>query len=468
LRPKSRYGKILENVTIESAGAEGNCIARWDGRVIFVKYAAPGDVCDLKIYGSKKKFLLAEIVKIIKPSDDRIEHFCEHFGTCGGCKWQHLSYEAQLSFKTKQVKDSFDRIGKLNYDAVPAALPSEQTQFYRNKLEFTFSDNRWLTQAVMDGEEFVKEDGLGFHIPGRWDKIVHVNKCWLQDDTSNRIRNFCFQWVQENNLSCYNPRSKEGLMRNLMLRNTLAGDWMVLLTFHEESEAIDPMLNAIRQEFPEIKSLLYSINEKVNDSIYDLTIQKFSGEEYLEEELQGLRFKIRPKSFFQTNPKQAETLYSTAINLADIQPKEIVYDLYCGTGTISLIAAKRAGKVVGIESVKQAVEDAKENALMNNIGNVDFVVGDMKDIFNDSFQQLHGKPDIIITDPPRAGMHKNVIDQIIRSKADKLVYVSCNPATQARDLDLLREHYQIEEIQPVDMFPHTHHVENVAVLKRIN
>lgn len=467
MRPKSLYGKIIERVNIEAAGAEGNCIARWDGRVLFVKHAVPGDVCDLRIFGSKKKSLFAEIIKLHTPSPNRIEPFCEHFGICGGCKWQQMKYETQVEFKTQQVRDAFDRIGNLEYDSVPIALSSRQTTAYRNKLEYTFSHARWLNQRTKDGEVIPDQPGLGFHIPQRFDKIVHVNKCWLQDDTSNRIRNFCYQYALENDLSFYNARSQEGLLRNLMLRNTKNGNWMFLLTFHRNVDAIKPMLEAVKNAFPEIKSLLFSVNEKVNDSIYDLNIQKYSGVDFLMENLCGLQFKIRPKSFFQTNPVQAESLYNTAIQFADLNGKENVYDLYCGTGTISLIAAKYAGKVVGVESVPQAIVDANENAAMNKITNSQFVVGDMKEVFTDAFVKKYGKADVIITDPPRAGMHASVVNQINMSDAEKVVYVSCNPATQARDLDLMRDFYRIEKIQPVDMFPHTHHVENVVVLRRI-
>jgi len=457
---------VLKDVVIQAAGAEGNCIARWDGRVIFVKNAAPGDICDLRIIGSKKKFLLAEIIEIKEESADRVTPFCEHFGVCGGCKWQHMSYDAQLTFKSQQVRDAFDRIGKLEYDEIPQAIGSAQTTFYRNKLEFTFGAKRWMTKEEISNEDFVQSAGLGFHVPGRWDKVVHVNKCWLQDEVSNRIRNFCYNWVKEKSLTSYDPRLKEGLMRNLMLRNTKNNEWMVLLTFHRDSEAIKPMLEAIQVEFPEIKSLLFSINEKDNDSIYDLDIQLYKGEKFISEDLNGLRFKIRPKSFFQTNPQQAEVLYQTALDLADLSGHENVYDLYCGTGTISLLAARKAKHVIGIESVPQAIEDANENAKSNDIDNATFFVGDMKEIFSTPFILANGKPDVIITDPPRAGMHTSVITQINESGCPKVVYVSCNPATQARDLDLMRNFYDIDKVQPIDMFPHTHHIENVVVLKR--
>ncbi|MBO6514947.1 MAG: 23S rRNA (uracil(1939)-C(5))-methyltransferase RlmD [Bacteroidia bacterium] len=459
------YGKLLENITIEVAGAEGNCIARWEGKVVFVKNAVPGDVCDLRIIGKKKKFLLGEIVTLHKSGKDRVDPFCDFFGSCGGCKWQQMQYPAQLEFKTQQVRDAFDRIGKLEYDTVPGALGSELTQFYRNKMEYTFSHSRWLTREQLNSEEFIEEPGLGFHVPQRFDKIVHIEKCWLQEDTANKIRNWCFEYALTNKLSFYNARSQEGLLRNLMLRNNRKGDWMVLLTFkYNEEKVIRDMLDSLSKQFPMITSLLFSINEKVNDSIYDLDIKCYQGEAFLTEHLEELQFKIRPKSFFQTNPTQAEVLYRTALDFAGLTGEENVYDLYCGTGTISLFLARNAKSVVGIESVPQAIEDANENARANGINNCRFVVGDMKDELNDEFTTTYGKPDVVVTDPPRAGMHKDVVEQLLKLKPPKLVYVSCNPATQARDLDLMRDVYQIDQVQPVDMFPHTHHVENVVLL----
>jgi len=466
LKLKKLYGKLLENITIDAAGAEGKCITRWEGKVVFVKNAVPGDVCDLKIVGKKRKFLLGEIVKLHSPGPSRVEPFCEHFGTCGGCKWQQMAYADQLAFKTQQVKDAFDRIGKVEYDHIPDAIGSEHTTFYRNKMEYTFSHSRWLTREQLEGEDFIEEPGLGFHVPQRFDKIVHVNTCWLQDDVANQIRNWCFDYALDKELTFYNARAQEGLLRNLMLRCNRKGEWMVLITFkYDEPEVSNAMLEAMKNQFPMIKSLLFSVNEKVNDSIYDLDIVKYDGADYLTENLEELTFKIRPKSFFQTNPTQAEVLYNTALDFANLSGQENVYDLYCGTGTISLFLARNAKKVVGIESVPQAIEDAHENAAANGINNCAFVVGDMKDELNDAFTALHGKPDVIVTDPPRAGMHKDVVEQIVKLKAPKVVYVSCNPATQARDLDLLRDVYEIEKVQPVDMFPHTHHVENVVLLK---
>lgn len=461
------YGRRLENITIESAGAEGNCIARWEGKVVFVKNAVPGDVCDLKVIGKKKKFLLGEIVQLHQAGPERVNPFCVHFGTCGGCKWQQMTYSGQLSFKTQQVKDAFDRIGKLDYEHVPMALGSELTQAYRNKMEYTYSHSRWLTKAQLDQEDFIEEPGLGFHVPKRFDKIVHIDKCWLQDEYANQIRNWCYQYALDHHITFYDARKQEGMLRNLMLRNNRQGEWMVLQTFrYNEPDVIQAMMTAMRSAFPQIVSLLYAVNEKVNDSIYDLNMQLFDGNEVLTEQIGALTFKIRPKSFFQTNPTQAEVLYNKTLEFAGLTGNENVYDLYCGTGTISLFLAKAAKKVVGIESVPQAIEDANENAISNDITNCTFVVGDMKDELNDRFSDTHGHPDVIVTDPPRAGMHPNVVEQILKLKAEKIVYVSCNPATQARDLDLMREGYTIEAVQPVDMFPHTHHVENVVLLRR--
>ncbi|MCB9260754.1 MAG: 23S rRNA (uracil(1939)-C(5))-methyltransferase RlmD [Flavobacteriales bacterium] len=455
----------MQSITIERAGAEGNCIAHWNGKVVFVKKAVPGDVCDLKIVGKKKKFLIAEIEIIHQTGSTRTTPFCNHFGVCGGCKWQQMSYESQLDFKTQQVKDAFERIGKLPFENIPKALGSRRTEFYRNKMEYTFSHSRWLERELIEANEFVENPGLGFHIPQRFDKIVHIDKCWLQHDLANQIRNWCYDYSIKNNFEFYNARTKEGFVRNLMLRNNRRNEWMVLLTFGYESDEIKPMLSALKMEFTEIISLVYAINEKVNDSLYDLDIQTFDGEEYLKETLNDLNFKIRPKSFFQTNPEQAEILYETALEFADLKGHENVYDLYCGTGTISLFLAKKARKVVGIESVPQAIADANENAKDNKIDNCQFVVGDMKDELNDDFTTKYGKPDVIITDPPRAGMHQAVVEQILKLEAPRVVYVSCNPATQARDLDLMREKYRIIKVQPVDMFPHTHHVENVVLLE---
>ncbi len=450
---------------IESAGAEGNCIARWEGKVIFVKNAVPGDICDLKIIGKKKKFLLGEIEQIGESGPQRVEPFCEHFGNCGGCKWQQMDYQGQLEFKTQQVRDAFDRIGKLTYDNVPLALGSSRTKEYRNKMEYTYSHSRWLTREQLDSEEFIENPGLGFHVPKRYDKIVHIEKCHLQDNVANDIRNWCYEYALKNEITFYDARKQEGMLRNLMLRNNRKGEWLVLQTFkYDEPEVIEAMMTALKEEFSQIKSLLYSVNAKVNDSIYDLDMVLFHGEPMLEESIEDLTFKIRPKSFFQTNPTQAELLYRTTLDFAELNGTENVYDLYCGTGTISLFLAKSAKQVVGIESVPQAIEDAWENAAANSIDNCEFLVGDMKDELNDDFVTKHGLPDVIVTDPPRAGMHPDVVNQILKLKAPKVVYVSCNPATQARDLDALRDVYEIKRIQPVDMFPHTHHVENVVLL----
>ncbi|MCB0734900.1 MAG: 23S rRNA (uracil(1939)-C(5))-methyltransferase RlmD [Bacteroidetes bacterium] len=463
-----QYGSVFEKLEILRAGAEGHCICKIEDRVVFVKHVVPGDICDIKIIGRKKKAWFGELVHLHQAGPGRTEAFCEHFGTCGGCKWQHMDYPHQLESKRIQVRDAMQRIGKLEVadaDVLPT-LGSASTTFYRNKLEYAFSDNRWLEYAKIQGEEFVTEPGLGFHIPMRFDKILHINRCWLQTDPSNAIRNFCYDWALKSGLPFYNPRSQTGFYRNIMLRNTRSGDWMVLLTFQHDHPSIAEMLTALQNQFPEIKSLLFAINGKVNDSIYDLDMQLFSGEDYLMETLNDLSFRIRPKSFFQTNPNQAEVLYQTAMDFANIQPNDVVYDFYCGTGTLTLLAARSAKEVVGVESVPQAIQDANENAERNQISNTHFIVGDMKSVFTDDFSAHYGKPDIIITDPPRAGMHADVVNQLNQSGARRIVYVSCNPATQARDLELMKEFYSVENIQPVDMFPHTHHVECVVSLVR--
>lgn len=460
------YGKTLPDQRIETAGAEGMCISRYDGKVVFVRHAVPGDIADLKIIGRKKKFLIGEITDLKEPSEDRVEPFCPHFGICGGCKWQQMSYPAQLKYKQQQVKDAFDRIGKLDYEEIKPILGSDETRYYRNKLEFTFSNKRWLTADEMS-EENLNMNAVGFHVPGRFDKVLDIKTCFLQEDLSNRIRNEIRDFAQKNDLSFFDLRNQGGLLRNLIIRNSTLGQWMVIVSFYENDEAaIQSVLEHLAKQFPEITSLMYVVNSKANDTLYDQEIKLFKGEDHIIEQLKDLKFRIRPKSFFQTNTKQAEALYDQALNMAGLTGDQVVYDLYCGTGTISLFVARNAKKVVGIESVDQAVADANDNAALNGIENCSFVCGDMKDLFNDEFIAEHGKADVIITDPPRAGMHPKVVEQLCQSGVQRIVYVSCNPATQARDLDLMRDHYNIEQIQPVDMFPHTHHVENVVLLTK--
>lgn len=440
-------------------------IARFEGKVIFVKYGVPGDLADLKIIGRKKKFLIAVIEKLHKASDDRVDPFCEHFGTCGGCKWQQMAYDKQLEYKAQEVRDAFDRIGKLDYPEMNPILGSVETQFYRNKLEYTFSNKRWLYPHEMENPP-EQVNGLGFHVPGKFDKVMHVNRCYFQNDLSNKIRNGLYQTALKHNIPFYDIRQQEGCLRNVIIRNTSTNEWMVVLIVKDDRpEWLHVLLDYLKEEFSEISSLNYVVNTKVNDTIYDLDVHLWHGKSDIVEKLGDLEYSIQPKSFFQTNSKQAKELYDVVKSMANLEGQELVYDLYCGTGSITLYLAEKAKKVIGIESVPQAIIDAGKNASRNNIDNCNFVVGDMRFELNDEFTAKYGKPDVIITDPPRAGMHKDVVSQLIKLAAPKIVYVSCKPATQARDLDLLRDHYDIVEVQPVDMFPHTHHVENVVLLK---
>lgn len=456
---------LLENILITDAGSRGKSIAKVDNRVVFVTGAVPGDVCDLQVFKKKKSFYEAKVVKIHTPSDRRTESFCSHFGVCGGCKWQEMNYESQIFFKQKEVNDNFKHLGKFEFPEINPILGSEKTTFYRNKMEYTFSNKRWLTKAEMDnGEEAT--NALGFHVPGRFDKIVAIEKCYLQDDIANQIRNFVRDHALENNLEFFDLREQEGLLRNLIIRTSTTGELMVLVAFYRnDKEDITKLLNALKEKFTEITSLMFVVNEKKNDTIGDLDIELFNGNPYIFEEMEGLKFKIGPKSFYQTNSEQAYELYKITRDFADLKGTELVYDLYTGTGTIANFIAKSAKSVIGIEYVEEAIEDAKINSEINHIDNTLFFAGDMKDILVDDFINQHGKPDVIITDPPRAGMHESVINVILNAEPKKIVYVSCNPATQARDLTLLDSKYEIKKIQPVDMFPHTHHVENVVLLE---
>lgn len=464
---RRREPQTVEHVVIERAGAEGKAIAHVDGKVVFVPFAAPGDVVTLSVKKSHRKYMEGEILEIEKASEQRTETFCEHFGLCGGCKWQHLGYEHQLNFKAQQVKDSLERIGKLEFPEMLPIVGGQDLKEYRNKLEFTATDAKWLTDEQVKSGEDMDRDALGYHMPGRFDRVFHVNKCHLQDDISNQIRDTVFQVAKENKISFFNPRSQEGVLRNLMIRNNRKGEWMVLLSCQAPEEGqMEVMLSTLKNKFPQIVSLHFAINNKKNDSLYDLDIQHYAGSEYLTESLDGLSFRIRPKSFFQTNPKQAETLYQLTRDFADLSGNELVYDLYTGTGTIACYLAKKAKKVVGIEYVEDAIADAKINAADNNIDNCSFYAGDMKDVFTDEFVAENGQPDVIVTDPPRAGMHEDVVMQMLKLAPQKIVYVSCNPATQARDLALMDEAYKITKVQPVDMFPHTHHVENIVLLEK--
>lgn len=465
---KSRKKPFYENVRIEGIGAEGKAIAKVGDMVVFTKLAIPGDVVDLQVSKKRKRYQEAFVKEYKAFSPDRIKPFCEHFGTCGGCKWQMLPYEKQLHYKQQQVKDQLSRIGKVELPDISTILGSASDTFYRNKLEFTFSNKRWLSyEEVAAGDEINHPNALGFHVPGLYDKVINIDKCWLQPEPSNKIRNFIHRYAEKQNLEYFDIKEQCGFLRTLIIRTTSTGELMVILTFfREDAEKRENILNAIKNEFPEITSLLYVINTKGNDTITDQKVCVFHGRDYILEEMEGLQFKIGPKSFYQTNSAQAYELYKVARSFAGLNGSEIVYDLYTGTGTIANFIAQSARKVIGIEYVPEAIEDAKVNASINRIDNTRFFAGDMKDILTPEFVAENGAPDVVITDPPRAGMHSDVVETIIKIAPKRIVYVSCNPATQARDVAILDEFYQIEKIQPVDMFPHTHHVENVILLTR--
>ncbi len=466
----------LKNITITDVAAEGKAIAKVqmnadsDKRLaIFIPYGAPGDVVDIQLDRKKNSYAEAHITNIVTPSPVRIAPVCEHFGLCGGCKWQHLPYSEQLKYKQKQVWDVLERIGKVELPEITPISGSDNEYGYRNKMEYTFSDKKWRSwEDIKSGKVFEDSpNGLGFHIPGAFDKVLHIEKCHLQIDLGNKIRNFVYDYAEEQGLTFYNIRENHGLLRTMMIRTASTGENMVVMVFGEESEQIKSVLAAIAERFPEINSLLYVVNLKLNDSITDQVINVYKGLPYIEEEMEGLKFRINAKSFYQTNSKQAYKLYSIARDLAfkGIENPPLVYDLYTGTGTIANFVARKAAKVVGIEYVEEAIEDAKLNSAVNNIDNTLFYAGDMKDILTDGFIKEHGRPDIIITDPPRAGMHEDVVKVILNAEPKVIVYVSCNPATQARDLALLDEKYRVTDIHPVDMFPQTHHVENVVRLE---
>ncbi len=459
---------LIPSVEVTDIAAEGKAIAKIDNLVVFIPYVVPGDVIDVQISRKKNKYAEGKAVRIEKYSEKRTEPFCEHFGVCGGCKWQMLPYEEQLKYKQKQVEDNLTRIGKIELPEVQPILGSEKTVFYRNKLEFSFSNKKWLTQEQIEsGETFDNMNALGFHIPGMFDKVLDIHKCWLQDDISNRIRNFIREYCFSKGYTFFDLRNKGGMMRNMFVRTSTTGELMVIIVFYEymRSERED-LLTAIANEFPEITSLLYIINEKANDTITDQVVMTWSGSDSIYEEMEGLRFKIGPKSFYQTNSEQAYVLYKVARDFAGLTGSELVYDLYTGTGTIANFVAKQAKKVIGIEYVEDAIMDAQFNSKNNGIENTLFYAGDMKDILTQDFINEHGKPDVIITDPPRAGMHDDVVNAILFAEPQRIVYVSCNPATQARDISLLDCKYKVEKVQPVDMFPHTHHVENVVLIVR--
>lgn len=465
---RNKKKPFYEKVKIEDIGAEGKALARVGDVVVFTKLVIPGDVVDIQVTKKRKKFQEGFVTKIHEYSKDRVIEFCEHFGTCGGCKWQMLPYQKQLYYKEKQVGDQLKRIGKLDLPEITPIIGSKNETFYRNKLEFTFSNKRWLTIDEIKSEKVIRnQDSLGFHVPGMFDKIINIEKCWLQSEPSNKIRNFVYSYAIQHKLDFFDIREQKGFLRTLIIRTSSTGETMVILSFFKEDfEERTNLLKAMQKEFPEITSLLFVINNKGNDTITDQKIEIFSGREYIFEEMEGLKFKIGPKSFYQTNSAQAYNLYKVAREFACLKGNEIVYDLYTGTGTIANFIAQNTKKVIGIEYVPEAIEDAKENAQLNKIENTSFFAGDMKLVLNENFIAEQGKPDVIITDPPRAGMHADVVQTILKILPEKIVYVSCNPATQARDLALLSDSYEAVKIQPVDMFPHTHHVENVVLLER--
>lgn len=461
----------MENVTITDVAAEGKALARVNDMVVFVPFVVPGDVVDLKIRKKKHSYCEAEVVRFVKYSETRAEPVCQHFGVCGGCKWQNLPYEEQLRAKQQQVFDQLSRISHVQLPEFNPIMGSQLTLHYRNKLEFGCSNKRWLTrEQVASGETFDTMNAIGFHITGAFDKILPIEKCWLMDDLQNRIRNEIRDYALANGITFFDLRQQVGLLRDVMIRNSDTGEWMVLVQFHFESEGdqqtAEALLSHLGEQFPQITSLLWVDNQKCNDTFGDLPVQVFKGNDHIFEVMEDLKFKVGPKSFYQTNTLQAYHLYDVARQFANLNGNEIVYDLYTGTGTIANFVARKAKKVVGVEYVPEAIEDAKVNSELNGIDNTTFYAGDMKDILNDDFIAENGQPDVIITDPPRAGMHADVIETIVRANPKRIVYVSCNPATQARDLIALDNNYEVKAVQPVDMFPHTPHVENVVLLER--
>ena len=464
---RKKQNIILENVLMESVAAEGKALARVDGTVLFVPFAVPGDVVDVRVTKKKKNYMEGCILRIVTPSKDRLEAFCSHFGTCGGCKWQPLPYPMQLQAKQQQVYDQLVRIGHLSIPEISPIVPSEDTVYYRNKLEFTFSRRRWIfpdedPDAMTDAERC----GLGFHVGKFFDKVLDIKQCYLQKEPSNSIRLFIKDFALKHGMEFFDIREHSGFLRNMFIRTTESGDVMLIICFyHEDAAARTALLDAVAQEFPQITSLYYVINGKANDSIADQDCILYKGDAAIYERMENLKFKIGPKSFYQTNTKQACRLYTVAREFAALTGTETVYDLYTGTGTIAQFVSSAAKKVIGIEYVPEAIADAKENAAANGIGNCDFYAGDMKDILTDEFVAGHGKPDVVILDPPRAGIHPDVAEVILNAEPSRIVYVSCNPASQARDLAVLSRKYRITRVRPVDMFPHTHHVENVVALE---
>ena len=459
---------ILEKVRITDIGSEGNAVARVDNMVVFVPMLLPGDVVDIRVTRKRKKYMEGSVIRFHEYSPDRIKAPCIHFGICGGCKWQHLPYDLQLFHKGKQVRDNLERIGKTALPEIGPVTGSPDIYFYRNKLEFTFSDKRWLTrEEVASDNEFAKEDAIGFHIPGLFDKVLDIRECHLQPEPSNLIRNAVREYAHKDRLTFFNLREQTGFLRNLVVRNTLSGDVMVIFVFfYEDEKRREGLMDFIDGKFPQITSMFYVINSKRNDSLADQQPILYRGADHLTEEMDGLRFRIGPKSFYQTNTRQAITLYRTAKEFAGLTGNEIVYDLYSGTGTIANFVSGMASKVIGIEYIEEAVRDAVMNSEINGIKNSIFFAGDIKAILNQEFITANGNPDVIITDPPRAGMHEDVVKSILSAAPGRVVYISCNPATQARDISLMAGQYRVAAVQPVDMFPHTHHVENIVLLEK--
>lgn len=468
LARKKKELPLLEQVEITGVAAEGKALARVDDMVVFVPFVAPGDVVDLQLYRKKHKYAEGRVVKVHSYSPLRVEPFCQHFGVCGGCKWQHLPYEYQLQFKQQQVVDNLTRIGKVELPEISPIKGSAKQRFYRNKLEFTFSNKSWLTfEELQSEQEFDCRNALGFHIPNMFDKVLDIKKCWLQDDISNRIRLSIRAFALEHGYEFFDLREQRGLLRNMIVRTASTGEIMLIVVFYEpDHEKIKALMQHVADCFPEITSLLYIVNQKANDTITDQEVHLFRGRDYILETMEGLQFKVGPKSFYQTNSEQAYELYKVARDFASLTGEELVYDLYTGTGTIANFVSRQARKVIGIEYVPEAIEDAKVNAELNGLENTLFFAGDMKDILTTGFIEQYGRPDVIITDPPRAGMHDDVIKTILFAAPKRIVYVSCNPATQARDLSLLDAYYKVTKVQPVDMFPHTQHVENVVLLEQ--
>lgn len=459
--------RILENVVIESMAAEGKCVARIDNQVIFVSDVAPGDVADLRVTRKKKNFLEAVPLQIHQYSPARVVPFCQHFWTCGGCKWQHIDYQTQLHYKRQQVIDNLERIAKVKLPEINPILPAEQTRYYRNKLEFTFSNKKWLTTEEINSGEELDRKALGFHMPKRFDKIIDIEHCHLQPDPSNPVRLAVREYAKERPLEFYDLVEQTGFLRNLIIRTANTGETMVIVQFaYEDQPEIERLLTFIQEKFPEVTSLQYIVNPKKNDTFFDLKVKVFSGKPFITEQMEDLQFRVGPKSFYQTNSAQAYALYKIARRFADLQGDEVVYDLYTGTGTIANFVAHKAKKVIGLEYIEAAIEDAKINSTINHIENTEFFAGDIKELLTDDFILQQDTPDVIITDPPRAGMHTDIITTILKTEARKIVYVSCNPATQARDIALLDSKYEVKAVQPVDMFPHTYHVENVVLLEK--